>query len=380
MYSIMRSKLIILLLFAFLLSLQSAEAIGLAHGPLRHDFEPGKEIEVSFRVVAYDNPNNVNIQLGGDLLEYGKMTNIDDSLSFTVTLTLPDEHLEPGEHMLTVMAHESSDAVGSIGVDTKVVNPIRIFVPYEGKYLRVESFGARDVAVGEYGHFNIKVKSLGESRINSVQAQIDIYDNSTDELVKTIHTNTISLVSGGSGELIANWNDLPDKSGIYRAEATINFDDKSMKREQNFHIGELLVEISGFSEQLEQLKAAPFDVTVESKWNSDLKSVYASIIIDGTEFKSYPTDLPPWQSHNVTAYIDASELEIGESYPVNITIHYADKTSNVEGNVEVIPPEDSVDFRLNSTNVTYLFIAIALIVAIYTLHKLNINISIKKKK
>ncbi|MBT3582594.1 hypothetical protein HN924_03770 [Candidatus Woesearchaeota archaeon] len=366
----------LILLVGLLLIIQSADAIGLAHGPLKHNFQPNGVIEVSFRVMGHNNIEDVKIDLDGALKPYATMTELDENHRFWITVNLPEYIAEPGDHKLNILVYEDSSSYGAVGTRTEIVNEIKVFVPFDGKYIRLNSFIARNIAVGEKGTFVAAIQNLGNTKIDATYMDVDIYDNSTDELVDSLRSNIISLDSFMSNSIEAVWVDTPESNGIYYAKATIYYDGQNVEAEDDFRVGELLVEIFGFSEELTKSKTQPFDITVESKWNSEVKDVYASVAINEVEFKSFPVDLPPWESQTMTAYVDTSELKVGELYPVEITIYYVGKTSTTSGEIEIIPSF----FELDSTNLTYILIAAALIIIIYILHKTNINITFKKNK
>jgi hypothetical protein len=366
----------LILLVGLLLIIQSADAIGLAHGPLKHNFEPNGVIEVSFRVIGYEHIEDVRVDISGALEPYYNKTELDADDRFWVTINLPEYIAEPGDHKLNILVYEEYVASGAVGTRTEIVNEIKVFVPFDGRYLKLKNFVARDIAVGEKGIFTASFENLGNTMINTIYMDVDIYDNATNEKVDSISSNVISLNSFVSDSVEAVWKNTPNSNGVYYAKAKINYDGKSLNAEDEFRVGEMLVEILSFSNEIGKSKTEPLDITVESKWNSEVKDVYASIVINEVEFKSFPVNLPSWESETMTAYIDTSSLEVGEIYPIDITIYYSGKTSTQTGEVEIIPSR----FGLDSTNLMYILIASALIIVIYVLHKTNINITVKRKK
>ncbi len=374
----MRNKITLSILFIFvvLISFQQAEAIGLAHGPLKHNFQPGGEIIISFRVLGFDNIEAVDVSFEGNMVEYATRTEIDGDDRFYVTINLPEYIEEPGTKELHVSVFEDKAKTGFVAANTRVTNVVQITVPFDGKYLKLRSITSPDISLGETGHFLIELQNLGNTQINSVYADIKIYDNTTNKLVDEIRTNNRPLDSFEINTLEASWNNIPNTNGIYRSEVIVNYDGQELIGETSFKVGELFVEIIEFSNEIEKSRTAPLDILVESKWNSEIRDVYASILINNTKFKSYPVDLPPWETQNMTAYIDTSEYDIGVSVPVEITLHYSGETNSDSGEVEIVPS----GFSLDQTTVIYVSISLALVLGIYILRKLNINITIKKKK
>jgi hypothetical protein len=373
----MRKVFLVLLLFSILISVQQAEAIGLAHGELKHDFAPDKEIVVKFQSLYYENADNLAINISGELLEYSTLSEISDDGAFSVTVQLPSYLDTPGTHMLYVSIYEDKPGSGTVGVDTRVVNRIQVLVPYDGIYLRILGFSADNIVQGADGLFKVTVDNIGKNTIEEAYTKIEVYDNLTKALITTLESEKVSLGSFEGYSFKVLWENPPNKNSIYNAKATVYFDGQSTQSETTFHIGELLVDIAGFSETVPQSRTSPFDINLESKWNSEITDVYASVQINGEEFRSYPADITAWGEQTVTAYIDASELEIGQSYPVEITIFYEGETSTRSGEIEIVP---SSGFELDATNMIYIAIAVVLIVVIYLLKRLNINISFKKKK
>ena len=173
----------LILLVGLLLIIQSADAIGLAHGPLKHNFEPNGVIEVSFRVIGYEHIEDVRVDISGALDPYYNKTALDADDRFWVTINLPEYIAEPGDHKLNILVYEEYVASGAVGTRTEIVNEIKVFVPFDGRYLKLKNFVARDIAVGEKGIFTASFENLGNTMINTIYMDVDIYDNATNEKV-----------------------------------------------------------------------------------------------------------------------------------------------------------------------------------------------------
>ncbi|MBT4114525.1 hypothetical protein HOD83_00095 [Candidatus Woesearchaeota archaeon] len=367
--------LVILLLVACIISVSQAEAIGLAHGPLKHTFEAEKEINVDFKVIYFQDLDALDIVLAGGLTDYATMSELQEDGSFSIKIDLPADIPDPGTHVLTVSAYEVQPSAGMVGVDTRIINRIQVFVPFDGKYLEITSFEADNVVIGNPGKFRIGVENLGTDAITAAYAKVEIYDNLTQKKIATVQSDQIGLDSFESNGFEVRWPHPTQKNSIYDAKATVYFDGQSTQADTTFRVGELLVEVTDFSKQVQQAKTAPFEIQVESKWNEEITDVYARVMINESEFKSYPMDIEAWGSENMTAYVDASLFEVGAIVPVSIELHFNGETHATQGEVEIVEAK----FSLSSPNVIYVLIAIALIIGIYVLKKININISVRKK-
>lgn len=346
-------RCVFLILFVFVFSLASAEnalAVGILGSNDFFIFEPNINKTYNFGVLSNtDRPMDHGIGFDGDLAPYAKLstTTLKDLPPnevgyFSLNLALPDE-LPPGMHSLTmcVLEMESRGGGGSgsnIGTRAAVCLVIKVLSLYPEKLAEFD-FYAPDVALGEIAEMRMDVRSLTLQNM-TISGDIDIYSNSTGNLVKviTLMTEERELLSGKSEKLYARLNTTNLEIGKYIAKATLHFDENSLNQEKTFNIGNLSMNIVNFTDLIYKSKVNKIDIYVKSRWNSEIKEVYAEIIIKGKnqtwKASSSTEAFAPWETKPLNVFFDANNISVGD-YPTKVILHYEGKTEETSGLLSV---------------------------------------------
>jgi hypothetical protein len=87
---------------------------------------------------------------------------------------------------------------------------------------------------------------------------------------------------------------------------------------------------------MEQGKLNKFEVDIENKWNALIPNVYGIISFEGEDVKTASVDLTALGKDKVFGYIDTANQAFGD-HDINMTIHYAEKTTFADGKVKIVP-------------------------------------------
>ncbi|GAI43949.1 unnamed protein product, partial [marine sediment metagenome] len=219
---------------------------------------------------------------------------------------------------------------------------------------------ATDVNVDESINFVISVTNLGEQDVVRAKGTIEIY-NPADEKIATVYTEEKSIKTTITEKLYTQWK--PDEEGEYKAIATVNYDGKIAKTEKTFRVGILLIKIIDYTKKFQKATKNSFDIEIKSEWNEKISNVYANILISDendieiANIKTPSEDVDPWGKKILTALWDIEDLSLG-TYNANITLYYADKTT--EKIVEVGIVKELGKIKISSTMI-YIIIAICII-------------------
>ncbi len=312
--------------FLFLLLIPSVVGVSVVPAKRIIDFEPNLETTFSFRVSG---AGSIETSFeGSDLADY---VTIEDSnqgsgaRSVKVKLDLPSKMEKQGKNYGYFVASEVND-LGGVGGVAAIRAPIVVVVPYEGLYAEI-ILKPEHVNEGETSNVELEVNNLGTEKIVDAYATISVY--SGDQKVGTVETNRITLEPKEDGTVYASINTNGMKPGTYRMVAEFNYG-KIATIENEFRIGTLDMDIVDFTNRVRAGEISKFEVEVESKWNNEIKGVYAEITINGTTVKTPSYDVLPWERKTFETYVDIRDMPVG-SYPVDVVLRYSDKTDQEQG-------------------------------------------------
>ncbi|MBI2110352.1 hypothetical protein HYT51_01060 [Candidatus Woesearchaeota archaeon] len=338
-------------------------------------YEPNLKTEVGFAVGGYRGEGNLSLRMYivGDLNqtillnENFTMIQTGEWKGFSANVSLPD-FLEPGVHVNGIVVEEVGATTEGVGAIAGVMIPLRIYVPYPWRYIELE-FKASDIAVGEKVPFYIKIISRSKEELKRVFATINIYDNDNQK-VDSITSDSFSLDTNQARELTLYWDSQNNSVGIYHAVASVFFDGEYRESDTFFKIGDVLIEIlniNGTSVEKDQI--AKVDVETISRWNSQIKDVYAEVLLydpSGNMLRKSKTEtftLEPWHPTSVSSYLDVRDLEIGD-YQAVARVFYYDKVAEKNFVLNIFQPEKSI---FTITNLLIIVIVILFILLILSL-------------
>lgn len=303
----------------------------------RFDFSPSFEMTFEYFIEGAEG-KDVDIFLNGDLVDYVEVGRIkgtkDERRYFTVHMKLP-ESLEPGLHSVGVGVRElGSINVGNNAINAlvEVISPIKIFVPYHGRYIDVE-FITRNANVGEELEFLFRIKSLGDTNISSLRGEVLIYDFD-NSFIERLASEEVSLNSFEERELAVNLDLDGYKKGDYLAKGIVYYDGEIKELNNTFRVGDYFIKIVNLTGVLIKDRLNKFDIGIESDWNGVIENVYGVVLIFGDDIRTASTGLNAFESRTLSTYVDANNITIG-SHPVNVTLYYGDSESFKEGFVDV---------------------------------------------
>lgn len=319
------TRILFLLFFAgFLINCISALAVGPAL--VQMNFEPGMEKSITYHVFG-SSANELEIYSRGDLAKYvtfDKKT-IKSGDTFTATIKLPDKIETPGINSFYIGVVEKFDPElvrGNIGTLVAIEVLITIDVPYPGRYIEAHLTGY-DVNINEPINFQLDLKSRGTEDL-TIWPTIGIF-SSDGQQKETLTLKERTIKSQEELSLAKILNTTGYNPGTYRAVAVVDYGNIA-KDETSFRIGDLNIDILGYTSKLAIGKLQKFKLDVQSGWNNVIDGVYGEVVIlnnsrELDRFKTTTTSLIPWENKTIEGYFDTSNYSVG-FYDANITLFY----------------------------------------------------------
>jgi hypothetical protein len=348
---------IIALLAMFLLAAALVSAIGVS--PVRKvvDYEPNKEYQLELKIINEGNKDiKAIVYARGDLEKYigivdslVSMTKDEKEKSARYVLKTPENFEKPGIHKtdMVVMEYPSSFGTGQenvVSATASVISELWLRVPFPGKYAEAQLYIDSQP---ENVNFALKVMNFGKEDIQKAKAKIRIL-GATYEEIAVLETNEAGISAGQQSKLEASWKPNVNP-GKYHAVAEISYDEKKAVVEDNFEVGKLFIGIKKIEVKDFSLgQVAVFDITLESKWNEEIKNVYGEMTVldeKGTEYTKFKTaniDMPAMGEGVIKAYWDTKGAKVGK-YSLRLLIHYSERVTekliDTEVNIDSIRTE-----------------------------------------
>lgn len=344
--------LVCVILFAILVFIENASAIGLTPARTTADFESNLEKTVAFTIINSDSQDmDIKIFARGELADYVtidgeqsfSMSSRDKSREVRYTVRLPKD-LAPGLHTAEVVAMQlPADSTGqtSIKAAVGVATQLYVRVAYPEKYLEGEIKTSGDES---QKNFFVEIVNRGKEDISEVSADLHIFDPDGNE-VESLETNKIPLESLARKELAASW-DPSGKIGKYTLKAVLNYDGKEMLLEKEFTVGRINISSREiFVENFHLGDIAKFNIVVENRWNELLKNVHADLNIRDQQLNSIDTirtpsyDLFPGAKTTIVTYWDTKNIKEG-TYYTKMILYFAGEQK--EENIELHVTKDKI--------------------------------------
>lgn len=323
---------ILLVIVLVLMPLVQANALGISPSIFKLYFEPELERTFIFKVFSSDPNETISAGIQGDLAEYFEIskTSFLGQGQFEVHMKLPSTLSSPGNHRVLVVAAPVVDTEQLEGIEGVAVvrAPIDIFVPYPGKYIEAE-FDVKDASAGEDTTFEIDIHNLGTDDL-MITPKLDIYDLNNNKLESKI-LNTEEFLSKEEKIIEGIIDSSEYAPGKYTAKVVVDFGEV-LELEDEFRMGQLLVNITDYSYEFITGEINKFDVMVESLWNLPLEGVHVEVSITENGqildfFKTESFGLKSFQIHKVTGFLDTTNIEPGR-YLANIKVFYKTELEN----------------------------------------------------
>ncbi len=300
-------KVIVFFVALIFLSSSAVAISGVSPGSYSVDFSPGLSQEFVFSFVLDNDATDLFVE--GILAKYVSLDKkkISDSESVVASLKLPSQADSPGVNNIKIVAGD-------------VVGIIKVNVPYPKKWIALE-MGVPNINIGEDASLNLKIFSLGEESV-LIEPKIEIYKG--DRVIKTIEIDSEEVASGEFKEFNFLLNSSNYSAGDYYAVAFVNYEDEVARANNIFRIGELLVEILNYTDEVKAGQIARFEVEVESLWNNDIDDLYVEVSIIGFNdsiFSTPSVDLESWQTKKVGGFLNTQGIDV-EEVDAEITVYY----------------------------------------------------------
>jgi len=343
-------------LFVMILLMEGVFALGITPGRTTLDYEAGLEKEIELSIINNEHkPMEVALfsimqdDLNGSLTlfkDHLKFLPSEDRKTLRYKIKLPDR-MSPGLHIGEIVAAEIPQTVEgetSIGATVAVVSQIYIYVPYPGKYVEAD-LQILDAEQNGTATFIVPVINRGKLGIGEVRAIIDIF-TPTNKKVATLETDYSSLEPRERTELVAKWQ-INVPAGDYFAKVNLLYDGESRRFEKPFTVGSQMLSIESILVNNFKLgEIAKLQILVENKFNQEIKSVYANLLIYNHEdqvmadIKSATEDIPPLSKKELIAYWDTVGVKEGE-YDGKLIVRYSKRA--IEKNLILDVKENSLD-------------------------------------
>ena len=338
------------LMIFLVLTISNVLAIGITPGRVTLNFEPSLQKTIEFKVLNNEHKDmKVLFGITGELADYIDLssksvdfTASEESKTFSYTVTLPATLASGSREVKIAAAELPPEGLGEgvyIGATVVVTSQLLVKVPYPYKYAEIK-LSARQSEVNGTTVFYVEVDNLGQHDLVDMQATIEILSG-TNEKLAIIKTDSRTIMAGKKGELKAEWK-AEVNAGDYRAVASLVYDDgKIASSEKVFSVGTLQVDVVDISVKNFRLgDIAKFDITVENKWNSAVKDVYAQLKIINEQnqeianVKTASLDIPQLGRQVLTAFWDTAGIREG-TYSGKLLLNYANKVVERELKTEI---------------------------------------------
>ena len=211
------------------------------------------------------------------------------------------------------------------------------------KYVELD-LNAPNANVGEFVNLSLTIFNRGEENV-SVDSMIQIFKDG--EFLETIEFEDKKVISLDSVTLDYALDTSEYSPGDYTATALVNYSGAELARDDNpFKLGEFLIKIVNYTQEVNEDKLSRFLVEVESFYNDPIGGLYASLEISGNEeagFISPTIKLNPWSKGTLEGFVDASELG-GETFEAELTIYYGNESVSEKVSVVILKGKDSILF------------------------------------
>mgnify|MGYP001566083892 CR=1 FL=1 len=316
-------------------------ALGITPGVMEVDFQPNANFFVNFRVLSVAPDQNLTVYSTGDFAEYVTFdkTNLTGGEGFTAYINLPEKANRPGKNKLFIRVGEVRSTEGGIGARLEVGALIVIKVPYPGKYADISSFSVDNVNENEPVSFNAEVESLGSEPVD-VMSNVEVYSN--NKIFESLFLGS-KTIQNQAKDSFSKVSEKIYKPGVYNATLTVNYGDEKrvLKSDVVFKVGTMLVDIVDWTSKVNKSGIRAFDIEIESKWNNDIRDIYAEVNVtdyNGTSvdfFKTPSVELKKWEKITLKGFFNAENLLEG-TYKAKIKLFYDGKITEKIVDVKVL--------------------------------------------
>lgn len=310
-------------------------ALGVSPAKIEFNFVPGFEHTFDYRIISDKEDGEVLLYAEGDLAEYVTLSRskVVGGGGLKVFLNLPENLNKPGENKIFIVAEEVPDESSFLGTAIIVKAVIKIFVPFPGRYAEVVP-NIPDINIGENLPVEVNVINRGRETL-TVDTKVEIYNNEGN-LIDTVTFDSREIVVGENQYFRKLFNSTKLTAGDYNAVAVVDYGPETNSANTSFRVGSLFVEVLNHTGILyNNQKIQKFFIDIQSRWNSDIDSIFADVRLEGVNFTSFrtpPVDLKAWEVKEIETFVELEGLDPGK-YKANIDLRYEGVNSSYEGEV-----------------------------------------------
>lgn len=337
-------RIFILVVLTVLLS-TNVLAIGLSPSSASVDYEQGLSTSVSLRVVPSGGDEKASVSLGNsNLAEYVTIsrneidfTDPNDNGEVIITIDIPNNDKNfVGVQSINVEARgiRQEKSTAMVSATAIVVVPIKVYFPYPGKYVDINSFNVESINEGVDSSASWILQSRGNEAV-SVTAKLEVYDSNNDLFFeKTTQPVLLFPNQMHSEQLTIPLKDRP--SGNYYALLKINYEDDEKNKSKNFGIGTMDVDLTEyFPKELNYNSINEMKFMLLNKWNGVLDNIYGEINIAGKKAKTPSTMLESLKGGSITHYLDVSGVDPG-NYSGTFTVYFEDNSKEFPIEISIL--------------------------------------------
>ncbi len=282
------------------------------------------------------------------------------------------EYLEPGNHILYLVATEATESTATLGGIASVRSGINVFALYPSKHPIFQGVTANDFNINEKGNIYLNVINHGEDAIENAHGTITIY-NQEGIQVAVIQTESKSISSFEEVKIPATLDSLAYNltPGKYTANASLIYDGVLYPSTMLgvFRIGQMNVDLIDSTKEVYINSTNKYILTIESDWAGNINDVYARITTpNGKSLKTPNVDLvSPGGGRKAAAqietYWETEGLAIG-TYDVDITLYYQGLSTTKRIKVNIIEGKAPIIEKPKETNSVMVYAIIILSIII----------------
>lgn len=350
-------------IFLILLLQSASAALGIAPAIVELNFVSGGEYELNYNALS-DSTSIVDISVTGDLAEYAELST--DTLqgggSFKVKIKFPENVDVPGEHRLGIWLKERPPENKFIGTAINIQGAIIIRVPYPGKYV-VGSLNIPDGNINEEIPVEARVINRGKDNLN-VDLEIRFFTED-GKFIENMPFERVLIESAQDRYFRKFLNTSNFQPGNYIADALIQFGDE-VRVNDTFKVGSLFVNVTNYTLELPSGGIQKFFMEIESRWNGNIKDVYADVNISNStssvRFRTPSESLSAWEKGDLAGFLDTTGFE--GKYNSEITLNYDGESNSVFGELLILKNGLSLGFVLAGVILLLALILVLAIIAI----------------
>lgn len=332
----MIKRFFMVLLLVFCLSFVSS--LGISPAIKNINFEPGKEVNLTFYILDAVDDSVYDVFLrGGELLNYSFLSEdqVTGAGSFVLTINFPQGLSVPGEHSLSVSVKERPSETSFINTLVEIGSVVKTFVPYPGYYGDL-SLNIPDVNAGDQIPVELYIINRGDNPLDLKEVYVD-FISSDGNVVDTLNFTPVSIPISGDRYFRKYFSSESIEPGNYIGSAKVSYEDISREINRSFRVGSLFVDITNYSDHIVGKGIQKFYVSLESRWNSPVYGAYVDVNLTNGEystlFRTPSIDILPWETKTIESYIDTEKLE--GYYDLYLNASYHGQSTLVKGKLLV---------------------------------------------